>query len=638
MRIAVRLFLLFNLLAITASSALSSDPSLRALRKTFLQAEQYIKQERESDFFALADSLKNYPLYPYLQYQWLSKHLDDNESIQAFLQNHINSRYAPLLHSQWLKHLGQTQNWPSFAQHYKNYNSNELQCYFAQAQFQNQQQTAALETAKQFWLTGQSMPAACDSLVEALKTSDSFSSDWVWQRFQAALKQNNSQLATQLLPLFSKSDRKMADVWLTLHNNPQKIKKAASWKQSYSEAGSLFAHAIGRWLEDEPEAALQVWNAQKKSFKIAAELSADTEKRLGMALAFRRDSRAYPLLSEYAGDDESAKEWRVRAALSQQNWQEVMTAIDALSASQKSEDKWQYWRAKALTASNQQQQAESIFQTLAQHRSFYAFMAAEHLKQDIVLNHQPVLASDQEISQLKNSSEFRVVSELLAIDRRAEATRQWWHAIAELDAHQLTIAAKLAQQWQWPSLAIFTVAKANNWDDMTLRFPLGYSELIEENAAKQQLDPAIVFALIRQESAFDKFAGSSAGAMGLMQLMPNTAKQIASELNETWSNNYNLVIPSINIRYGSFYFKKILNDLNNHFVLATAAYNAGPYRVKQWLPKAKALPADIWIETIPYKETRGYISSVMMYAMIYQQQLQRNNLKLSNLLQEIKPN
>lgn len=637
MRIAVRLFLLFNLLAITASSAISSDQSLHAMRKTFLQAEQYIKQERESDFFALAYSLKDYPLYPYLQYQWLSNHPDDAESIQAFLHDHINSRYAPLLHSQWLKHLGETQQWPSFIQHYKNTNSLELQCYFAQAQYQNQQQTAALETAKQFWLTGKSLPAACDSVFEAFKTSDDFSPELVWQRFQAALKQNNSQLATQLLPLFSKNDRKMADIWLTLHNKPQKIKKDADWKHSYPQAGSLFAHAIGRWLENEPEDALQVWYARKKTFKIPEDIIADTEKCLGMALALRHDSRAYSLLSHYAGNDESAKEWRVRAALSQQNWQDVLTAIDALSTSQKSEDRWQYWQAKALAASGQQQQADSIFQTIAQHRSFYAFMAAEHLKQDIVLNHQPVIASDKEINELQHSSEFRAVSELLAIDRRAEATRQWWHAIAELDAHQLTVAAKLAQQWQWPSLAIFTVAKADNWDDMTLRFPLRFSELIQQNADKQQLDPAIVFALIRQESAFDEFAGSSAGAMGLMQLMPNTAKQIASELNETWSNNYNLVIPGNNIRYGSFYFKKVLNALNGHFVLATAAYNAGPYRVKQWLPKAKVLPADIWIETIPYKETRGYISSVMMYAMIYQQQLQRNSLKLSNLLQEINP-
>ncbi|MDD2739213.1 MAG: transglycosylase SLT domain-containing protein [Methylomonas lenta] len=637
MRIAVRLFLLFNLLTITASFAVSSGSSMRAMRKTFLQAEQYLKQDRESDYFALADSLKNYPLYPYLQYQWLRKHLDDNDSILAFLHDYTDSRYATLLHTKWLTHLGQTQQWPTFIQNYKTSDNSELQCYFAQAQYQNQQQAAALETAKQFWLSGKSMSTACDSLFETLKTSASFNSDLVWQRFQAALKQNNSQLATQMLPLFAQSDRKMADIWLKLHKKPHQITEPAAWKQSYPDAGILFAHAIVRWLEDDPQAALQAWDSQKKIFKIPADIRADTEKRLGMELAFRHDRRAYPRLSEYAGNDESAKEWRVRAALSQQNWQDVLSAIDALSQSQKSEDKWQYWQAKALAATGQQQQADSIFQAIAKNRSFYAFMAAELLKQDIVLNHQPVLASNKEISQLQNNSEFQAVSELLAIDRRPEATRQWWHAISELDAHQLTVAAKLAEQWQWPSLAIFTVAKANYWDDMALRFPLIYNELIQDNADKQKLDPSLIFALIRQESAFDEFAGSSAGAMGLMQLMPRTAKQIAAELNENWSNNYNLVIPGINIRYGSFYFKKVLNELNDHFVLATAAYNAGPYRVKQWLPKTKSLPADIWIETIPYKETRGYIASVIMYAMIYQHQLHRNSFKISDLLLEIKP-
>ena len=638
MRFGIKLLLLASLLAFGLTDAIASKRSLHTMRKTFLQAEQYIKQDRETDFYALADTLKNYPLYPYLQYQWLVHHLDDAKSIQEFFHEFANSRYASLLHRKWMAHLGQQQQWPTFVNNYKNSNDTELQCYFAQAQYQSGQQQAALESAKQFWLSGNTQPASCDVLFERLQASPQFTPALVWQRFQAAIEQNNAGLAKQILPLLAKSDQAIADTWLKLHDQPQQVKQAASWKRSYPKAGLLFAHAIRRWLESDPQAALSVWDAQKQRFKIPQQVLADTEKRLGMALAFRHDKAAFARLSPFAGNDVSAQEWLIRAALSQQQWPKVLTAIAALDDVQKNSDKWQYWQAKALAATGQQQQAEDVFRNIANHRSYYAFLAADHLQQAIQLGNNPVAVSSQEIKALQHSNEFKVVNELLAIDRRPEAIRQWWHAIDGFDEHQLAVAAKLAQQWQWPSIAIFTIAKANHWDDIELRFPLQYNSQIQSDANRHDLDPAMVFALIRQESGFDEFAGSSAGAIGLMQVMPKTAKQIAGELNQNWSNDYNLLLPDVNIRYGSYYFKKMLDQFNGHFALATAAYNAGAYRIKQWLPKNQALPADIWIETIPYKETRGYVSSVVMYALIYQQLLNRNSLKVAELLQKVQPN
>ncbi|MCK9605717.1 MAG: transglycosylase SLT domain-containing protein [Methylomonas sp.] len=637
MKFATCLLLLVNLQVFSLSAGADTERGLRAMRTTFLQAEQYIKQDRENDYFALADSLKTYPLYPYLQYQWLLKHLDDEKSVQAFLLANANSRYAPLLHHKWMVHLGQQQQWRSFINFYNNSNDTELQCYFAQAQYLNGEQQAALESAKQFWLSGKTLPAACDTLFDKLKLSFSLSAELTWQRFQAALKLNNTALAKQLLPLFGHQDRALAEQWLKLHNQPEQVKQTANWRRRYPQAGLLFAHAITRWLESDPQSALAVWDAQKHHFKIPTEISNDTEKRLGMALAFRRDKRAYAKLAKFAGNDNSAQEWRVRAALNQQQWPQVLTAIAALNETARQEDKWQYWQARALAATGRQQQATSLFQTIASHRSFHAFLAAAYLQQDIQLNHQPVSVTEQEVETLKKSDEFQVIDELLAIDRKPEAVRQWWHAIADLDNHRMEVAAKLAQSWQWPSMSIFTLAKARHWDDMELRFPLWFNSQIQTNADRNQLDPALVFALIRQESAFDEFAGSPAGAIGLMQVMPKTAKQIAGELNQNWHNDFNLLNPDINIRYGSYYFKKVLDQFDGHFVLAAAAYNAGANRIKQWLPKNQSLPADIWIETIPYKETRGYVSSVLMYALIYQQRLNRNSLKTTELLQKINP-
>ena len=638
MRIVIQLILLPIFLSCMTTHAATSEQSLSILRKTFLQAEQYIQQDRESDFFALVDTLKDYPLYPYLQYQWLTHHLQDSAAILNFMQNHPTSRYTPLLHSKWLKDLGQKQNWLTFVQYYENSQDRELECYFALARYQLGEQSASIETAKQFWLSGQPQPPTCEALWPMLQNSVEFKLELIWQRFQNAFTQNNISLARQMLVLMPTADRDRAEVWLNLQAQPSRVAQTAIWKKTDPQAGMLFAHSILNLLDTDPESAMQTWDAEKNDFQIPPDKLAEVERRLGLELAFRRDHRAYQRLASHAGADQAAQEWRVRAALSQQDWLKVLTAINDLNPSLKQEDKWRFWQARALAETGQSEAATAIYQDIAKNRSFYAFLAADKLKQAIILNDHPLLVSSEEIEQLQTQSEFLATRELLAIDRNTEAARQWWHAIADLDIHQLKVAAKLAQQWDWPSIAIFTLAKANDWDDMTLRFPLHYTEQVQANAESHQLEPALLLALIRQESAFDPYAGSSAGAMGLMQLMPKTAKQIAAEIKVGWSNDYNLLSPTINIQFGSAYFKKLLNQFDGNVILATAAYNAGSLKARSWLPKNQALPADIWIETIPYKETRGYVASVIMYTLIYQQRLNRNPLKVAELLREITPN
>ncbi|MGR8930156.1 MAG: transglycosylase SLT domain-containing protein [Gammaproteobacteria bacterium] len=605
------------------------------MRKTFLQAEQYILENRDDDYFALSDTIKSYPLYPYLHYQWLARHLDDNEAVRTFLHDHPDTRYASMLHRKWLARLGSKQEWATFVKHYVETNDVEQQCFFAEAQYVLGQKPIALEKAVQLWAGGKALPHACDKLVQWLKESPAFTPELVWQRFQAALTQNHQKLAKQIVSSLPPVQKNTAEIWLKLHKQPQIVKNPTTIKTNDPKAGELFSHAIVQWLEHDPAAALSAWDSQKTKFKLPASLKADTEKRLGMALAFRRDRRAYQRLSEYAGDDPSAQEWRVRAALSHQSWPNVLSALDALNDELKHQDKWQYWRARALQGVGKTQDSQTYLRELAKRRSFYAFMAASQLKEDITLDDHPLTVSKAELKELHSRRDFMMISELLNLDRKTEAALQWWHAIAGLNSRDLKVAAKLAQEWDWPSTAIYTIAKAKHWDDMDLRFPLIFRTDVREHADRYGLDPAMIYGIIRQESAFDEFAGSPAGAMGLMQLMPKTAQRLAGELKERWRNDYNLLLPAINIKYGSYYFKKLFDRYNGHYAMAIAAYNAGPSRVKQWLPQEGSMPADIWIETIPYKETRAYVSSVVMNTLIYQKRLQRNTLKVTDFTKEI---
>ena len=170
-----------------------------------------------------------------------------------------------------------------------------------------------------------------------------------------------------------------------------------------------------------------------------------------------------------------------------------------------------------------------------------------------------------------------------------------------------------------------------------MRFPICYSDGVHENSAKQELNPAIVFGLIRRESAFNEKARSPTGARGLMQIMPQTGKQIARAFKERWRGNNSLYNPVTNIKYGSYYYQKLLKKFDGNYALALAAYNAGPERVKRWMPKAESVPADIWIETIPYHETRDYVTTVLTYALIYQQRIQSNGLSMNDFTRDIHP-
>ncbi len=252
------------------------------------------------------------------------------------------------------------------------------------------------------------------------------------------------------------------------------------------------------------------------------------------------------------------------------------------------------------------------------------------------LSNNPLDVTAEEIENIKNRKAFRVAFEFMALDRDNDAKLQWWHALRQLDKDAYPAAAKLAQQWQWDEIAIFTIAKVKQWDDIEMRFPLSYSDKIHENAIQQNLNPVILFGLVRRESAFNKDAHSPVGARGLMQIMPQTGRQIAKDLNERWSGKNDLYNPVKNLKYGSYYYQKLLNQFDGHYALALAAYNAGPNRVKKWLPD-ESIPADIWIETIPYRETRDYVTSVLVYALIYQQRIQSNELSMNDLTREVQP-
>ncbi|MDP2903460.1 MAG: transglycosylase SLT domain-containing protein [Methylovulum sp.] len=605
-------------------------------RQDFLRAESLLEQGNEAAFLDLSRTLTSYPLYPYLQYQWLKNNLHQTDKVQFFLLRYKDSRYAGLLRDKWLAYLADHDRWHEFVRYYEASGDITLECQFYWGLYNTGNKQQALGEAKRLWTVGYEQPKACDPLFFALTLSPYFTRELIWQRFELALKKDNVTLAGYIHRFLGKADQNSADVWLQVHKKPLLIKDDGFRIGKAAQTGRIFAYGVGRVAKSDLDLAIQIWDGRKHEFTIDQQTAQDVDRTLALALAFQQDSRAYHRLNQLLLVDDIVREWKTRAALLERNWQHVADALAGLTAQQQQEPGWQYWLARSLEAAGNRMAAQTIYQKLALDRSYYGFLAADVVEKPYNLADKPVPLSAYQLEALAQETDFKVVREFNALDRDLEARRQWWYAINKLPKQQLMIAAKLAQLWQWDQQAIITLVKADYWDDLGLRFPIRYLAEVRRNAYRQALNPAIIFGLIRQESMLDKQAVSPAGARGLMQVMPATSRQIAHEMNEALPSDVGLFNPDVNIRQGSYFFKKLLNQFNGHFALAIAAYNAGPYRVMKWLPVDRDVPADIWIETVPYKETRKYIASVFSYAIIYQQALQLMDLQPTDLTQTLK--
>ncbi len=614
-----------------------TNTSLLKQREKFVLAEKWLSKGNDNLFVKQAGSLKNYPLYPYLQYKWLLKNLGQTNKVQAFLMDHKQTRYANLLSYKWQHYLARKGKWSALVKHYKATNNTKLQCYYYWAKYKTGLKKEALLGAKKLWVVGQSQPKACNAIFNVLKKSSYFNKELIWQRFRASLSKGNIKFAKYLKRSMSKKEQQKAKRWLKIHSNPFLVDNPKILNKQHAQSDLIFAHGIKRLSRKSISQAINIWDARKKEFKLNKSSTHKMERRLAMTLALNRDKTAYNRLNKLDYLDENAKEWRVRSALRTLNWVDVEKSISKLSEESQNKGRWKYWLARAMEKIGQTKHANLIFAQLSKHRSYYGYLSANKLNKHYQLVNHPVQVTQKKLDKFKKKTDFRVVAELIEVNKLDEAKRQWWYSIKKLSKDDILIAAKYAQQLNWKQESIFTIAKAKYWDDVSLRFPMAYQDQVNKNAELQKLNPAIIYGLIRRESAFNQNAQSPVGARGLMQIMPKTGRQIARQLRDKWSTKKSLFNPETNLKYGAFYYKQLLDQFNGHYALAAAAYNAGPHRVKRWLPQDNELAADIWVETTPFKETRGYVSAVLTYALIYQKQLKNSDLTMEDFMHNVLP-
>jgi soluble lytic murein transglycosylase len=609
-------------------------------RAMFVAAEQALGQGRLDEARRLRDALADYPLKPYLWFKTLNDAPGTESEIPAFLERYGETRYAGALRRKWLDLLAQRESWDQYVRYYRDVGDARFQCDFYWALHRLGRDREAYAGAARLWGTGDPRPAACDRLFSAWQASPGFTPEQVWKRLGLALGKNQIGLAGSLRSLVPEPDRSLADFWFEVHGDPLLVEQCARWSRKEPVLGRIFAHGIDRLAEQEPLRALNMWNLRRSEFQIDAEEQARIERRLALTLATRR----YPQAEAYLGAvpdeavaDAQIRAWRVRAALLKRYWPGALLALERLGPAEKRQTLWRYWRARALEAVGDASAAQAIYRELAGERELYGFLAADRVGLAYPLSFDPTPVPESELRRMAESDALGAIQEFRALNRPGEAQREWVHVLKALPQRDLPVAAKLAQQWGWHRLAILAMAKAENRNDLSLRFPLAYSEPVLRQARERRLDPALVYSVIRRESAFDADAKSGAGALGLMQLMPGTGEQMARALGEGPPSERALLDPQLNLRYGTAYFRRLLDRFDGHLALAAAAYNAGPGRVERWLPTPDPLPADIWIETIPYAETRQYVAAIFAYAAIYQRRLGDPPIQVSGFLKDVPP-
>jgi len=434
------------------------------------------------------------------------------------------------------------------------------------------------------------------------------------------------------------SFRAEARRWSGALGDPERFLSDHVASQDSPGSRERLAAAIERLAYGDPRAAAGHWRALANRYDFGDELAARVSRHVALWLARHHETDAYDALVDLDGEavDTEVRRWRVLAALRRGAFDYALAHIDALPADERDRERWRYWRGACL-AETGGAGARALFAELAGERSYYGCLAADALGGDYSYRHRAISADERTIARLAADPAFIRARELFFTGLDGRGRSEWDAAVRSLPPEQRTQAALLAHRWGWHSRAIATLAGEERYDDLEVRYPLPHAATFAKHATAARVDAAWALGVARSESLFMPDIRSPAGAIGVMQLTPATARRTARELGEPWQGLVTLTGPDSNIRLGTWFLGRMQARFGGNPVLATAAYNAGPLRVEDWLPQAGPLDARIWIETIPYAETRSYVRRVLTAETIFHWRLGADGTRLSARLTDVPP-
>jgi len=623
-------------------AAAAPADSLAADRALFLKAHKALNEHRFRDYRKLEKQLRDYPLYPYLEFWDMRGNLQhvSNEDIAAFIERYQGDSVSARMRQSWLYQLARQQDWKTFLEVYTGNQPVTLQCYRLQAQIKTGQKQGLADAALKLWLVGKSQVKNCDPVFKYLEDNKLITDELRWQRIRLAMQSGNPSLARYLAKPLPEEDRAWVELWREARQQPAKTLDSPELKKDSAHAREIILYSVRRISQSNADLAFKKWAQLKPRYAFTAAETGELEKNMALSASWQRNPRAHEWMVAVpdAAVDAKLREWRIRAAVSDGNWPAVVTHTSNLAPEEAQREEWRYWRAHALEQTGDHGRALDDFSRLARERDYHGFLAADFMNWPYEMSNRPIEYDPASLEALSKQAGFIRARELYKAELFIDARREWYWITRNLSPDELKLAAVLAEQWGWHDRAILTVAQSKDYNDLNLRFPVNYQSEVRKISRQYQLEPAHVYAVIRQESAFNKDARSHAGALGLMQLMPKTGRVTAKKHNIPLASTSLLYQPDKNISIGSAYLKQVMEAYDDNIVLASAAYNAGPHRVKRWLPEDKEKPAAQWIAMVPFNETRDYIQRILAYIAIYDWRLEQPATPINKHMPIIRPN
>ncbi len=628
------------LIVITASMSLATAaPTLDGIqwetqREAFRVAYAAAQRGDTSTVTPYLAQLTDYPLYPdllgaLLRATLASRSAAELDAFEAEFPNHPETR---LLARARLSQAARQQDWGKFLALWKAtpQTDTSMLCYHATALAAVGKDTT--QAGLNLWLVGQSQPKACDPVFATLKQRGALTANNYRQRLDLALGARQFGLASYLARSLDDTDRQRVKTWQQMYADPARTLTKLSNGTGAAELALLEA-GLKRLAYRDGELTQQLWQRLAKRQTLPSELRSDLLRQTGLGSAQRLEPDAVTHLAEVppASTDEKVRQWRVRSALRSDNPRLTLTALDELTDNEAAQSVNRYWRGRVLHQLGSSDEAEQILAGLAQERGFYGFLAADWLALPYAFGHTPTPMNPNRASQLLANPDFIRARELFFVGLFGRGRQLWEGLVRSLDQADQVQAALLANRWGWHSRAIATAGRAGLRHDLRLRFPIPNESWLNGLPVERSL----VLGVARSESLFMSDVRSPAGAIGLMQLMPATGQEVAEGLGIRYRGQQTLVNPVTNARLGSEYLHRMLRRFDQNPVLAAAAYNAGPHRVDRWLPRTGTMPAEVWLASIPYDETRGYVQRVLEAAVIVQWRMNGGNTRLTRSLQPI---
>ena len=603
-----------------------------ANRQAFSSAKLNLELGRNSTFRKQAKQLQEYPLHPYLTYYDLNRRLSSvsTKTITNFLAAHSDLAVTPILKRRWLRSLGRSNRWSTLLEHYDGSLDPQLRCYYLRALYRDGERDEALSQTAKIWTQPTSQPKACDPLFEVWRASKYFTQDVAWQRLSAAINANERTLARYLIRYFSDTNKQLAQQFYNVHVNPNRISAHRNFKQDSPKSRQVIQHGLQRLAQRDAQKAADAWQRYQANSQFGEVEAQMIAEKLTVAFAdegtFALDKDTNALLPNNLSPGHFSPhhvEQICQAAVEHQNWQALLYWHTHLDHDTANKAQWQYWiyQAHKALAKPPNAQIEDNFKQLATQRHYYGFLAAAALGNPGRLNSEHKTHSTVNANQVRRQINILRAIELFAVGDDVNGRREWYAGLQKLQQHQQVIAAYIAYDLGLVPLAIRTANIAEARNHLSLRFPKAHEPAFRQGAMRTGLPLAMLFAVARQESALASDARSTADARGLLQMLPSTAKLVARRANVKSPSPGDLYDPNTNILLGSHHLGWLMQRYANQAPLVFAAYNAGEHRVDRWIKDKENLSMDIWIEQIPFRETRNYVKNVLAFRHVYAQLL-----------------